>query len=102
MNVNCAEETGPTLPITPEKVSFPLASTIECPYVQPRALEFKDLLSLRSTPVFVAVTRAGFVSTAKIDDFKSLRHIRVVRRGPLDQDQVIPRNALRRHPLFRP
>ncbi len=47
-------------------------------------------------------TRTGFESDAKIDDFESLRHIRVVRRRPLDQDQVIPRNALRRHPPFRP
>ena len=46
--------------------------------------------------------RDGFVSAAKIDDFEPLCHIRVVRRGPLDQDQIISRNTPRRHPSFRP
>ena len=45
---------------------------------------------------------SGSASAAKIDDFESSGHIRVVRRGTLDQDQVIARNALCRHPLFRP
>jgi len=31
MNVICAQETGASLPINPEKVSFPLESTTECP-----------------------------------------------------------------------
>src|SRR4030066_1846714 len=35
MNVICAEETGPALPIIWENVSFPLASTTECPHLQP-------------------------------------------------------------------
>lgn len=71
---------------------------------KPRAV---IMLGSLSYPLFdygmpIPGTRAGFVSAVKIDDFESLRHIRVVRRGPLDQDQVIPRNALRRHPLLRP
>jgi len=55
-NVNCVEETGPVLPIIWENVSFPPASTTECPYVQSRKPELpEDTECITQSPVMSAV-----------------------------------------------
>src|SRR4030067_3171697 len=52
MNVICAEETGPALPILWVNVSSPLASTTECPYVQPLEPESpEDTACITQSPI---------------------------------------------------